>query len=490
VDRLACVDLPELPLQLLLRRRSDWSAAPVAVVAEDRPAAFILWVNERARRSGVLPGLRYAQGLALEAELRGGTVGAAEVAAARAELTARLRHFTPEVEPSASEPGVLWLGASGLGRLHPSLEAWAQAIEEDLRTARLQASVGVGFSRFGAYALARARGRERRVADSPEAESALARRLPLGALPLAPEHRDALERLGVRDVDGLLRLPPGGLLERFGPEVYRLQRLAAGELWTPLQPEPELLPVSERLDLDEPESDLGRLLFLIKRRLDRMLSTLADRHQALAALHLTLLLESAERRRGEQREEQLRPAAPTLDGPQLLELLRLRLDSLSLRSGVVALELLAASVPASEEQLQLFAQQPRRDLPAAERALARLRAELGDRAVVHAVLRDRHLPEARFAWEPVERLTQPHPQQAAPGERPLVRRLHAPAAPLSDGPAPPPARLLAGPFFISGGWWEREVSREYCFAESRAGELLWIYYDRRRRRWFRQGEVE
>jgi protein ImuB len=484
VDRLACVDLPELPLQLLLRRRSDWAAAPVAVVAEDRPQAFILWVNERGRQSGVLPGLRYAQGLALEAELRGGTVGAAEVASARAELTTRLRHFTPEVEPSASEPGVFWLGASGLGRLHPSLEAWAHAIEDDLRTARLQASVGVGFSRFGSYALARARGARQRVVASPEEESAMARRLPLGSLPLAPELRDALLRLGVRDVDGLLRLPAGGLLERFGPEAYRLQRLAAGELWAPLQPEPELLPVSERLDLDEPESDLPRLLFLIKRRLDRMLSTLADRHQALAALHLTLLLE-----RREQREEQLRPAAPTLDGPQLLELLRLRLDALSLRAGVVALELLAASVPASEEQLQLFAQRPRRDLPAAERALARLRAELGDQAVVHAVLRGRHLPEARFTWEPVERLSQPHPQ-AAPGERPLVRRLHAPAAPLSDGPTPPDARLLAGPFFISGGWWEREVSREYSFAESRAGELLWIYYDRRRRRWFRQGEVE
>ena len=96
------------------------------------------------------------------------------------------------------------------------------------------------------------------------------------------------------------------------------------------------------------------------------------------------------------------------------------------------------------------------------------------------MLCDRHLPEARFAWEPVERLTPPRPAPPPGTERPLVRRLHAPAEPLSDGADPPAAaRVLAGPFFVSGGWWEREVSREYHFAEGRAGELLWIYYDRR-----------
>jgi protein ImuB len=34
------------------------------------------------------------------------------------------------------------------------------------------------------------------------------------------------------------------------------------------------------------------------------------------------------------------------------------------------------------------------------------------------------------------------------------------------------------------------VHREYHFAEMKRGECLWIYYDRRRRRWFVQGQVE
>src|SRR3989304_5548879 len=51
--RLACVDLPAFPLQLLLKRRPEWAAQPVAVVAEDKPQGLVLWVNEKARQFGV-----------------------------------------------------------------------------------------------------------------------------------------------------------------------------------------------------------------------------------------------------------------------------------------------------------------------------------------------------------------------------------------------------------------------------------------------------
>jgi protein ImuB len=49
---------------------------------------------------------------------------------------------------------------------------------------------------------------------------------------------------------------------------------------------------------------------------------------------------------------------------------------------------------------------------------------------------------------------------------------------------------LTGPYVFSGGWWNREIQREYYFAETRRGDLLWLYYDRVRRKWFWQGTVE
>ena len=40
------------------------------------------------------------------------------------------------------------------------------------------------------------------------------------------------------------------------------------------------------------------------------------------------------------------------------------------------------------------------------------------------------------------------------------------------------------------GWWRMPVSRDYYFTRMRNGDLLWIYYDRARRRWRCQGRVE
>lgn len=52
-----------------------------------------------------------------------------------------------------------------------------------------------------------------------------------------------------------------------------------------------------------------------------------------------------------------------------------------------------------------------------------------------------------------------------------------------------PFSRLVGPYIVSGGWWIREVHREYHFAESEQGRILWIYFDKKRRLWFLHGEV-
>jgi len=34
------------------------------------------------------------------------------------------------------------------------------------------------------------------------------------------------------------------------------------------------------------------------------------------------------------------------------------------------------------------------------------------------------------------------------------------------------------------------VERDYYYAETQHGEILWLFYDRPRRRWFLHGEVD
>ncbi|MHC4918210.1 MAG: Y-family DNA polymerase [Planctomycetota bacterium] len=503
MERWGCVDVPALPLQLLILCHPGWARCPVAVVDRDEPQGTILWVNEQARRNRVRVGHRYAEGLSLAAGLRAGVVDANEIQAQVDHLARRLRRFTPEVEPSADEPGVFWLNASGFERLFPSLEAWASGIRKELREAGFWAAVVVGFDRFNTYALSKLAAQTSTaqvcVLTSTVQERRRAGRVPLDRLHLEPKLRDSLERLGIETVADLRRLPAGGLLSRFGRESYLLHRLVDGTLPAPLAPAFETEPVCERFEL-EPEQhqiDVTALLFLLKQRLAVMQQVLAERGEAVAGLRLRLLL--ARGIAQHHQDHYIQPAAPTLDEVQLGDLLRRRIGAFELMAPVVGFELLARGVRATREQLQLFTEQPRRDLRAANRALARLRAELGEAAVVQAVLSEGHLPEAGFGWQPLSKITVARP--AAKAHLRLVRRILArpellacqravPDGWFVYGLGPGPVQALFGPYLVSGGWWRRPQHREYHFAETRRGDLLWIYFDRHRRSWFLHGMVE
>ncbi len=495
MDRTACVDLPAFPLQLLLQDHPDWQDSPAAVVDRDHPQGVLLWVNEHARRYRVLPGMRYAAGLSLTGQLRAAEVSPQRIDRAVSQIARRLRRFTPDVEPAEDDPGSFWLDAGGLERLFPSLQDWASLIRSDLEQQNLEVSLVVGFTRFGSYALARSR-RTMIVLQTPADERAASRRVPLDRLNLETKTRDTLDRLGIRTVGGFMDLPAEGVAKRFGPEALRLHRLASGTLRLPLQPQRPLPAALRHLNFDEIETSIPRLIYAIERELAPLLKTLVDRGRALTRIHLGMRFEKLP-----QHIERICPAAPTLDAKQLIELIRLRLEAVrKLPDGVVAITLAADSLPATEEQLRLFEGRKRRDPAAADRALARLRAELGDAAVVRARLRDAHLPEARFIWEQIT-----HVQAAQPGEaggNVLVRRLFDKPVPLPSrsrnepdgwmlrGLQHGPVIRTQGPHIVSGGWWRRSVHREYHFAETQQGELLWIFYDRYRRKWFMHGRVE
>ncbi len=506
---IACLDVPVLPLQIVWRREPAWRAHPVVVIDEDRPQGIVQWACERARRAGVLPGQRYAHALSLCNSLQARVVPPEQIEATIVELRAMLHRLSPRVEPG--ESGTFWLDGDGLDRLFSEpggpapRQAWGFAIERAISAIGFRSVVVVGFSRFATYAIARASipGAHHAVTilrdDADERTRASA--VPLSRLGIAPALRDALARLGVTRVGEMVRLPGGGILERFGRDAHRLYQLAARERWDPLVPKAPPEAPDEHAFLDDDESDIERLMFVLKGPIDRLFDRLAARGRAVTALHVELSLRHAVRD-VELRSDCIKPAAPTLDVRGMLRLVHLRLSGTPPVAPVHAVRVWADDVVASREQLALFASRPRRDLRAADEVLSRLRAELGDDAVVRAVLREGHLPEASFGWE---RLI--HAVSPTTGDerrvRPLVRRLLTRPRVL-----PPQSRQvrddgwllsgleqgavvrIVGPYVISGGWWVRALHREYHFAELRRGDCLWVYYDRERRRWFWQGAVE
>ncbi len=496
--RVACIDLPELPLQLLLRDRPAMRRGPAAVVADDRPEAPLVHLNADARRARLRTGMRYGAARDLVPTLRAGVVPEERLQEAMAELVSALQTFSPRVEPDAERPGVLWADPSGLERIYGGVRTWARSVRAYLRARDLRSTVAVGFGRFSSFCLARgAAGAGVLVVRDEAEERALLEAVRLDAIGVSPGLRDELGLLGVHRVGDLVGLPSSALRARFGAEASRLSELASDEQ-LPVQPSPFGEPTKVALEIDPPDADHARLLFGIKGALHELLRQVSAEARSVLALRLELALES-----GQVHTERIEPAAPTRDAMLLLDLVRLRLGDVALGAPVSAVSLEAETTAPSGEQLALFPSEQRRDRPAAGRALARVRAAFGPRSVTRARLRDAHLPEAGFAWEPLAEL--PRPRRApvpAPEAPPLVRRVLPRPRPL---PARDAARPDAGPFVgdgdralvrlygpyrVSGGWWVRTVERDYYYAETGRGDLLWLFYDRPRHKWFLHGVVD
>ncbi len=493
---LAALDIPALPLQLLLRRHPAWGAAPAVVVEEDRPTAKVLWANRSAQQAGVRPGFSYASALSLCATLHAAPVSPGEIEAAIDEVTARLREFSPHIEPLRSAPGTFFLDARGLSIVFPSLVSWAHAIRDALRELGFLSAVVVGHNRFFCCAVARAlRGSAARAFETLEAEQQAANAVELYLLDLEPRVRDSLQALGVTTVGALARLPAAGLKKRYGKALFEFHQLAHGTWEVPVHPEVEREVLAQALHLDEPEGNAERLLFLFKSLLDPLLTRLFSKGESVLRLHLDLVVD-----RAPAQNDVFTPAEPTLDATVLLNLLKLRLERVDFGGGIKDIALRVDSTRATREQLELFAAQSARDFKAAERAFARLRAAYGDDVVVSAVPRPGHLPEASFTWEPMRKLTVAAPTEVA--EAPLIRRKfeQPPRLPNRPGREPDgwlirghahgPVVRACGPYVVSGGWWNREVRREYAFVETERGEVLWVYFDVVRKAWFWAGTVE
>ena len=104
--RMACVNVSELLLQLLLRENPEWHSHPVAVVDRDKPQGRLLWVNRHARRHHILPGMTYAAALSLCDGLHARDVPPPDIERAVEVLARHLRRSTPSVECECSFSGV------------------------------------------------------------------------------------------------------------------------------------------------------------------------------------------------------------------------------------------------------------------------------------------------------------------------------------------------------------------------------------------------
>jgi protein ImuB len=496
MKRVSCVLLPMLPLQILLRNKPHWTGAPVAVVDDEGPNGRITHLNALAKKSRLRIGMRQTVARDLLPNLHTAVVSTEETSDVGRELVTSLQTFSPRVE-AIDHAGAFHVDPEGLRRLYGGYCTWATSIHRYLRARHWHNAVTVGFHRHRALAIAMTHSGVT-ILESADEERRQSDQTPLREFDLPGELCESLGALGIETLGEFLVLPASELHSRFGAKASALHDSFADDMQLPIQPHVFDEPARISFQVDPPDEDQNRLLFAIKGALHSLLHQVRARGEAIQSLQLSLHLE-----RAPLHQEHIESASPTLDLMLLLELIRLRLAGLGemrLQGAVEEVELLANTVRARAEQVALPGHQPRRDMSAAHRALDRIRAAYGEHSVTKARMREAHLPEACFRWEPIQHAGAGEQNDAAPISS-MIRRVYARPKPLPPRkPKEPEAgptlakdhaiEHMYGPYRVSGGWWKRLVERDYYYAETDHGDLLWLFYDRPRKRWFLHGVLD
>ncbi len=301
-------------------------------------------------------------------------------------------------------------------------------------------------------------------------ETALAP-LPLAALRLDARTRSGLESVGLRTVGALLCLPRAPLARRFGKQLMLRLDQALGSVEEPVSPRLPVAPLSAERHLPEPivmVEDIERLLLLLATSLK---ADLERRGEGARRLELSLFrVDGAVNRIAVGTSRPLR--APLL----VARLFREKLASLegSIDAGygfdlvrlavLVAAHLdetqgdLANANSQDDEELVLF--------------VDRVRARLGDQAVLKPAAVESHVPERAVALVPFAELPDARTQgspQITTNERPLrIFRQAEPVEVMAEIPEGPPAsfrwrrmrhRIAAaeGPERIAPEWWRQAM---------------------------------
>lgn len=307
--------------------------------------------------------------------------------------------------------------------------------------------------------------------------------LPVAALPLPATLCAALQGSGIADLAALRGLPRAGLQRRFGSALVRFLDQLEGrsretiKAWRP--------PASHqaRIELPAPTAQGEGQRFPLRRLVGDLCLALRARDACLQALNLDFELE----RDGSAADDQdagpthgsrlsLQLLAPSRDPLQIEALIQQRLERWRLPGRVLSLGL---SVPALQpyQPLQGDLFDPRssqaQDWPA---LLERLRARLGDAALLQLRPRPDHRPERAAGLVPAS-LDEP-----VVDDWPAVRGPSLQRAPLWLLAEPQPCTASGEEFLerIEGGWWDgADIRRDYYRCCQADGSWHWIYRDLR-----------
>jgi protein ImuB len=422
-------------------------------------------------------------------------------AATLERLCLHAQRFTSLV--SIEMPNALLLEIRGSVKLFGSLETLHAGIDEVWRHLKLEASSATAPSTLAALWLARTGRRE--LIEDPGLLAARLAELPMACTAWDADRLQALRSLGVSRVGDLLRLPRAGLARRFGTAVVLDLDIALTRQPAPRRAFVPRERFRQRFDFETEVETAAYLRCALEPLIGYCARFLRERQAGVQALELRL-----KHRHRPITRVRLGLASVTSEHRRLRDVLSQKLSQLELAAPALSMELVSGPLrPLSKDSLDVFARSSGagggRDT--ASQLVERLRARFGEQAVYGIRPIAEHRPEA--AWQRVEALrmeaeTQPdaarldvvRPDVARPDvARPDVAR----PVWLLDEPTQlrasearqislDPAVLEEGPERIESGWWDgKGIARDYYILRRAGGARLWIFQERRSKRWYLHG---
>jgi len=499
----ACVLLPQLALDAVLRRRPD-PEAPLALVGGPAQLRTLHAVNAAAAAAGLAPGMRLVAAHALLRDFA--MVEHDEAVEARVQRFLAAWAYRHSSLVSAQWPGCLLLEVRGSFSL---LGPWPR-IEARLR-GELDA---LGFRHRIALAptprAARVFAGLRDGLAIPHAATMATQldQVPVRRACLPDGLGTRLQRMGIADLRSLRGLPRDALRRRFGlPLLEHLDRLY-GQADDPLayyQPPDHF---DARVELGYEVESHTALLFPLRRLIGDLCTFLSIRDGGVQRFVLRLEHERVARQGvadgAAHTDVEVGLLAAERGQAMLFELARSRLERVEIPAPVVALRLLARQlppfVPAARD---LFDTRSQQQLPWPQ-LRERLRARLGDEAVYRVAPAGDPRPER--AWRKVEgdaariEAAPPRPPRplwllprpvpfVEPGLPGCARLADPPTADMGIGagspraravgpgsPARRGARILSGPERLESGWWDdADTRRDYYVLETAQGQRAWAF---------------
>lgn len=453
----ACVLLPQLALDAVLRRRPD-PQTPLALISGSPQLRTLHAVNAAAAEAGLRAGMRLTAAHALLPEFAMADYEPASEARWQRFLAAWAYRHSSLV--SAQWPGCIVLEVRASFRLlgpWPRMEA---RLREELTALGFQHRIALAPTPRAAHVFAGLR--DGLALPHPGAMSDTLDRVPVRRARLPDDAGERLHRMGIRDLRTLRALPRDSLRRRFGLDVLEHLDRLYGTAEDPLSHYAPPDYFDARVELGHEVETHTALLFPLRRLIGDLCTYLSIRDGGVQRFQLRLEHDSG------HTVLDVGLLAAEREPAMLFELTRNRLERASIEQPVIGLRLLARElppfVPATRDLFDLRAQQ---GLPW-EALRERLRARLGDDAV-HRVMPAGD-PRPERAWQRVP--SDSTPIVVAPPRPPRPTWLLPRPVPLRDSRL----RILSGPERLESGWWDGDdARRDYYVLETSQGQRAWAF---------------